>query len=241
MSRSIAYLLLVLMLFESAVLAQSKPPIKKVLPEPIAPLAGSLVLENEFVRVVRPDAGAGVDEIRGRTATDIVIIPLSEIQLTDGEKPAETYGKGIASFVAAKSPFTVRLNKDGAPPLLVQLKKDWGTQLKRCAEPMTCVRPIKMSNEEIGQTRLLFNNGYLTGTLYTLVKGASLTSTYYSARGTDHLLFVPLVDAQVNFSGTPEQFRAGQAYFSSANEVEVSGPALTPVSWVVLRIHIPGE
>lgn len=103
---------------------------------------------------------------------------------------------------------------------------------------MKCSRPIRMGPNEIGETTSLFRNGFITAYRHRLVVRGTLTSTYYSTKGKDHLLLIPLTNLRTNFDGREENLKQGQAYTSDATEVEVNAD-LAEARWVVVRVETP--
>jgi hypothetical protein len=95
-----------------------------------------------------------------------------------------------------------------------------------------------MGPNEIGETTSLFTNGFITAYQHRLVVRGTLTSTYYSTKGKDHLLLIPLTNLRANFDGTEENLKQGQAYTSDATEVEVNAD-LAKARWVVVRVETP--
>jgi hypothetical protein len=61
---------------------------------------------------------------------------------------------------------------------------------------------------------------------------------YYSTKGKDHLLLIPLTSLRANFDGTEKKLKQGQAYTSDATEVEVNAD-LAEARWVVVRVETP--
>lgn len=103
---------------------------------------------------------------------------------------------------------------------------------------MKCTHPIQSGPAQIGQSTTLFTNGFITAYRHHLVKGADLSSSYYSSSGVDHLLLVALTDLRANFDGAEEQLRAGQVYASEASQVEVNASS-GEARWIVIRLQTP--
>jgi len=184
-----------------------------------------LVLENEQVHVSRVSV-APHSKAQLRQARDTVVV-----HLDDGE----------AEFFRLQSLATV--DNPGDKPtteIIVELKRHWDAEVHLCAAPMRCTRETTMAGNTIAWTTTLFSNGFLTAMRHKLVRGGTLNSSYYSAKGSDHILLIPLTDLQANFGGIDEQLRTGQAYFSAATEVEVTGKD-AEARWVVIRLHTPAK
>jgi hypothetical protein len=105
--------------------------------------------------------------------------------------------------------------------------------VRTCVEPRKCSRPIRMGPNEIGEMTSLFTNRFITAYRHRLVVRRTLTSTYYSTKGKDHLLLIPLTNLR-----TEENLKQGQAYTSDATEVEVNAD-LAEARWVVVRVETP--
>jgi hypothetical protein len=95
-----------------------------------------------------------------------------------------------------------------------------------------------MGPSEIGDTTSLFTNGFIPAYRHRLVVRGARTSRYYSTKGKDHLLLIPLTNLRANFDGTEENLKQGQAYTSDATEVEVNAD-LAEARWVVVRVETP--
>jgi len=100
-------------------------------------------------------------------------------------------------------------------------------------QPSDCDGPA-----EIGETTLLFTNGFVMAYRHRLQSGGTLSSSYYSSASRDHLLFIALSDVHASFDGEDEQLKAGQVYTSDATQVEVSA-GQTEARWIVVRVNSP--
>jgi hypothetical protein len=184
-----------------------------------------LVLENEFVRVSRitiPPKG----EFKVAESNDAVVVRLQ------GES---------AQFVPKGEPVTETNATDrDEVELLVELKKHWDVEMRPCSFPKTCTRETKMGQEPIAWTTTLFTNGFMTATMHKVVRGGTLTSSYYTAKGSDKIVLIPFTDVDVNFSGTEENLKPGQAYFGVGTEVEVTA-GHAESRWFVLRFSGAGK
>ena len=184
-----------------------------------------VVLDNEFIRVVRvtTPAPSGLT-LEGKN--DAVLVRLQ------GE---------TAQFVPKGS----RLDESAAPEhegieLLLEIKRHWDAEVHPCAYPMKCTRETLVGNEPIAWTTTLFTNGFVTASTHKVKRGGTLTSSYYTSKGTDRILLIPFTDLNANFGGIEESLKAGQPYFTAAPEVEVSASDAES-RWFVLRINTPAK
>ncbi len=176
-----------------------------------------LVMEDAYARVTRYSADP-FDT--GTLKFDAIVVPISA---------------GAISFVKRGDKFVY----DGAGSkgvLLVELKKHWDAEIRPCSEPSVCVRPIKAGQQVIGETRSIFSNGFISAYAHRMERGGTLTSSYFTSKGSDHIVLIPLTALKVNFSGIDEELKAGTAYSSDSTEVEVTAEG-QDVRWVVIRIH----
>ncbi len=179
--------------------------------------AGQLIAEDSLVTVHRFDSATGVGTLPLKL--DAVVVPLT------GAPP---------SFLERGSTFEFDPSKNGAT-IVVDLKKHWDAPIKVCSAPMTCVRPIKAMGTVIGETTSVFSNGFVSLFAHRIDRGASLTSSYFTTRGSDHIVLIPLTELHVSFAGTEEDLKPGNAYPSDASEIEVSAGDKA-ARWVVVRI-----
>lgn len=185
--------------------------------------ASQLLLENDFVRVSRvtipPNGSLTLSE-----KTDAVLLRIA------GES-AEFLPKG-------KSAQEMNTSAAGAVDLLIELKKHWDAEVVPCTYPKQCTRTTQMGGESIAWTTTLFTNGFLTAATHKLVRGGTLTSSYYTAKGSDKILVVPFTKLTANFGGTEETLSAAEPYFGAGTEVEVTSNDAES-RWFVLRINVP--
>lgn len=198
-----------------------------------APSRTQLIFENDDVRVLRADVAEGT-ALTGDPKRDGVVIALPVAQ------PDTTPTAGEVKFIARGPAQPVKLSGPAHEVLIVELKQHWDPEIRPCAEPLTCVHKIRAGGTEIGETTTLFTNGFLTAYRHQLSPGGTLTSSYYSSKGSDRILLVPLTDLKASFSGIEEDLKYGQPYFSRASEVEVSAQE-AEIRWVVIRIHTPKQ
>ena len=184
-----------------------------------------LVLDNDQVRILRITLPAQA-KFPTDSTSDTVAVRLAD----------ET-----ATFIP-KGTQSVRDNPTDKEivDLLIQPKHHWDPPVRPCAEPMRCTRETRMGKETIAWTTTLFTNGFLTGTVHRVIRGGTLDSSYYSAKGSDQVVVIPFTDMSVNFGGIDEARKAGQPYFSTASEVEVTGTN-AEARWFVLRLNVPAK
>jgi len=152
---------------------------------------------------------------------------------------ADHLKEGEAQFVPMANPAkVVNSTSTMAQVLIVELKQHWENAVHACSLPSKCKRPIVIGDIPIGETTTLFTNGFVTAYQHRLDKGGTLSSSYFSATGKDHVLLIALSDLHVSFDGSEEVLKAGQAYSSDATQIEVNAvPAAA--RWVVIRMQIP--
>ncbi len=192
----------------------------------IAQAAGAvpqLLLENDFVRVSRITI-APKGSITFAEKTDAVLLRISS-------ESAEFMPKG-------KSVQETNATEVEAVDFLIGLKRHWDAEVLPCSFPKQCTRATQMGGEAIAWTTTLFTNGFITASTHKLVRGGTLTSSYYTAKGSDKILVVPFTKLTANFGGTEETLDAGEPYFGAGTEVEVAAHDAEP-RWFVLRINVP--
>jgi hypothetical protein len=199
-----------------------------------------LLIENAEVKVTRYTGSPGqVVEVKA-SGGDAVVVPAGAVSWAPSPADSSPLSavRGDAIFVAEGNHVYVRQSEAESSFVLygIDLKHHWQSTLRKCEEPKECARPITIAGQVIGETRKLFTNNYVSAFRHELEKDGTLNSSYFTSRGTDHVLFIALTRLAANFSGEELKLDAGQVYFSKAQEVEVSalsGRAL----WVVIRIH----
>jgi hypothetical protein len=184
-----------------------------------------LLIDNDLVRVSRITIPLSGDlNLKGKS--DTVLVRLSD----------ET-----ASFIP-KGPVVQDKNsgQHDVVDLLVELKKHWNPPVHACAAPAQCTHETKIGQDTIAWSTTLFTNGFLTGISHKLVESGTLTSSYYSAKGSDKILVIPFTDLQANFGGQEEKLKAGEPYFTAGTDVEVAASS-GESRWLVLRMNVPKE
>lgn len=185
-----------------------------------------LLLENDYVRVFRVDVQPGEVPIRDAQLRDVVIVAMSDRALDSDAQ---------VRFVPENSPPDLPPATTRYAALLVELKKHWDLEVRPCAPPMTCSRRITVAGQDVGETRFLFSNGFVSAYRHHLVPGGTLDSSYYSSKGTNRILVIALTDLGVSLGGVAENLRSGQVYFSDQTEVEVNA-SKGQATWVVVRL-----
>lgn len=199
-----------------------------------------LVLENEYLRVYRETIPPHSEsDVRQNGKNDFVEISLStdDVPIPAGSQGAESehFSSSIVAFHPGGSP--EKIANSGDQPsvrLIVEFKRHWDSPMRRCTAPRICVH----REDGISETESIFTNGFLTASRHWVTRGGTLSSSYYSAKGLNHILFVPLDPLQANFGGIDKQLPAGQPYFSDATQVDVTGEK-GEARWIVLRLNTP--
>jgi hypothetical protein len=185
--------------------------------------ASQLLLENDFVRVSRITI-APRGSITLTEKTDAVLLRISS-------ESAEFMPKG-------KSVQEANASDAEAVDLVIALTRHWDAEVLPCSYPKQCTRTTQMGGEPIAWTTTLFTNGFITASTHKVVRGGTLTSSYYTARGSDKIVVVPFTKLTANFGGTEEALNAGEPYFAAGTEVEVTANDAES-RWFVLRINVP--
>lgn len=177
-------------------------------------------------------------------AGDGVIVPLNDLRWSKAMSADSdsTAAAGEALYVDQGARPAVSRTASTPPDgtvVAVNLKHHWTSTLRKCEEPRQCVRPVKIGEQVIGETRQLFTNNYISAYRHQLEPGGTLTSSYFTSRGADHVLIVAVTPLTANFSGDEIKLEAGQVYFSTAQEVEVTA-GKDRATWVAIRIHAAG-
>jgi hypothetical protein len=205
--------------------------------------AGLTVLdENDFFRVTRVVLAAGKATPTLDRSQDLVIISLSgkSLAIEYAERhSSNALAQGEVRFLTRGSGVIIsNRGEDPAEFITAALKHHFDAEVRPCAEPRKCSHPIQVGPAQIGESTLLFSNGFVTAYSHRLDRGGTLASSYYSSNGKDHLLLIALSDLQATFDGEEESFTPGQVYSSDAGQVEASA-ARGEAHWVVIRMQIP--
>jgi hypothetical protein len=201
-------------------------------------LVPELAAENNYYLANRLAIPAGSVVQVPQHGRDAILIMLgdamAEFKLEPSDEP-QNLGFGEVRFLSRGS-HPILTSDNALEILVVELKQHWDPEMRLCTEPAKCRHTIRMDSKEIGDSTSLFTNGFITAYRHHLVIRATLTSSYYSANGKDHLLLVPLADLTATFDGTEKELVRGQVYPSEASQVEVDA-AKQEARWIVIRVE----
>ncbi len=225
-------------LFAPVLLAQANTQV--MVAEKSMPLAAAFQ-ENSYFYLSRIEIPAGSGNKIDQQEHDTVLITLGDgltlstrtlpvsMQLEDGEVRYLSRGSGVAVANAGSAAATL---------IAVELKQHWDPEIRLCSDVSKCTRPIRLGETVIGETISLFTNGFVTAYKHRLERGGTLSSSYFSSRGIDHLLFIALSDLVLSFQGTEVTLKRGQSYACEAASVDVDTLG-SEASWVVIRVETP--
>jgi len=206
--------------------------------------SGELISDDAHYRISKVAIAPGAQSAVKQNGHDVVIVVLPAERLTlvsSLDSPPEDLSNGNVRFLETGSKAAIGNPTDKTGhALVIELKQHWNAEVHPCAEPKKCAHSIRAGEQEIGETKQLFGNGFVTAYHHRLVPGASLTSSYFSAKGKDHLLFIALADVRANFDGLDETLKAGQVYSTDAVEVEMNAGS-SEAKWVVIRVETPKD
>lgn len=206
---------------------------------PLPTIDKETVEENPYFRVFRLQITANATKTFESHERDAVLVSLGENLGLTMHKPYESASleNGGIRFLPMDSVTHLANTRSSAVfALIAELKQHWEPPMRTCSEPSRCTHPIRMGEAVIGETTSLFTNGFVTAYQHRLDPGATLDSSYFSAKGRDHLLLIALTDLHANFDGIDESLQAGQTYASEATAVEVNA-GKSPARWIVLRVE----
>jgi quercetin dioxygenase-like cupin family protein len=195
--------------------------------------------ENAFFRAVRLEMPPGTKLAHVNDEFERIIIVLSgeTISVTNRASGSTVLTQGNVLYIRKNSLSTLsNSSATNATMIDVGLKQHWDAEVRLCSEPKKCSHTIQAGSSEIGHSTMLFTSGFVTAYRHDLVPGGTLSSSYFSSRGKNHLMLVPLTDLRANFDGTEEDLKAGQVYASEAAQVEVTATKLA-ARWVMLRVE----
>lgn len=206
------------------------------------PESSQLAAENAYYQVTRlllPGASTVKVLQHGHDAVIVVVgdgvaeltLPKSTESLKLKNGDVKFSPNGASPSLSNEGPTTLEI-------LVVELKHHWNAEIRPCSVFANCTRSIGGGNVEIGETTSLFSNGFISAYRHRLTAGGSLTSSYFSSKRKDHLLFIPLAALKANFDGTGEDLKRGQVYPLEASEVEVTA-GTHEIRWVVIRMQTP--
>jgi hypothetical protein len=198
------------------------------------PTGVTLLEDNSDVRIVRFDVPDSVPKVISTSGRDAVMVVLADVSISSGSSQAETLQLGEARFLQREKKYSAT-----GVAIVIELKQHRDRPMKYCEPLASCTHQNFMgAGQEVSSTTTLFGNGFTTVMRYNVVRQGSLDSSYYSAKGKDSVIFVPLTDVKVQFDGVEEQLNLGQAYFSNASAVSVEGGEKGAM-WVVVRLNQP--
>lgn len=194
----------------------------------------TMIEDNLDVRILRLDVAGDVSKVLSTSGRDAIIVGLADVSLSSGPAQTESLKAGEARFLERDKKYSAT-----GVAIVIELKQHRERPVKYC-EPLSNCRHQNFigAGEEVSSTTTLFTNGFTTAMRYDVVSHGSLDSSFYSAKGKDSVIFVPLTDVKVQFDGVEEQLKSGQAYFSNAAAVSVEGGE-KGAKWVVVRLNKP--
>jgi hypothetical protein len=237
MRRTLA-LFLILM---ATALAQQKSDEAVRLPADTDKPEARLIEENEHYRVLRFDLAGESQASVPQRRTDVIIVAFGDglsLGSAKDANPEKLADGDVRFFQRPVHPAILHSGDSVSETIVVELKDHWDSEIRPCSQPKTCTHAIRVGGAEIGQTTALFSNGFVTAYRHHMDRGGTLTTSYYSSKGKDHLLVVALANLQANFDGTEQELKRGQVFASDASEVEMDAGS-HEVSWVVIRVEVP--
>lgn len=173
-----------------------------------------LLEENDFFRVINLELAAGQATTISDRGQDAIAVTLlgKKLVTRDGQSNMTSpLPEGEVRFVNRGNRMVVSNQGEGAAEVVVAfLKHHFDAEVRPCAEPRRCTRPIQTSVSQIGESTLLLTSGFITAYRHRLDKGGTLASSYYSSTGKDHLLLIAISDIEANFDGQEERLSGGQ-------------------------------
>ena len=217
--------------------ASTAPSIVPITKEP----SHHMVLDNEYVRVFYVEVPPHAETQYHQHDKDYIFVTLGDASVDSvrvGEKPVHLdlkdgdtrFTKGGFAHKAVNQSDTVFKN------LTIELIQKVDPDLLLCNLDSACVRPIKLGDKAIGQSRKLFSNGFITATGNSLISGGSLSSSFFATSGLqEHILFMALTPLQLIVGTEKKKLNAGELWFGSIDELEITALE-TEAKWVVIRI-----
>jgi hypothetical protein len=184
-----------------------------------------LILDNEFVRILRVTVPAG-GNVGFEEKDDAVVVRLPD-------EAARFIPKG-------KRLDDINATSHDIIDLVVELKRHWEAEIRPCSYPMQCTRETRLGEQPIAWTTTLFTNGFITVSTHKVIPHGTLSSSYYTSKGSDRIVVIPFTNLDLNFGGIDESLKVGQPYFGPGTEVEVTAKD-DESRWLVLRINSPGK
>jgi hypothetical protein len=226
--------LLIPLLLLSSLLVNAQQGSPKPDNEVLKPTGITTIEDNSDVRIIRFDVPADAIKLISTSGRDAVIVGLADVSLTSGSSKSETLKAGEVRFLEREKKYSAT-----GLAIVIELKQHREPPVKYCEPLSKCTHQNFMTaGQEVSSTTTVFTNGFTTAMRYDVVSHGSLDSSYYSAKGKDSVIFVPLTDVKVQFDGVEEQLKLGQAYFSNASAISVEGGE-QGAKWVVVRLNKP--
>ena len=200
------------------------------------------ILENEAYHVMRVDLDNERQIALPQPGHDVIVVVLGDgvsLRTVAGGK-AESLAYGEVRFVDRNIHGSLlHAGTSLAQVLVVGLKQHWDAEIRPCTLPRTCSHPIRVGGQQIGQSESLFTNGFVTAYRDEISQGGTLNTSYYSKKGTHHLVLIALDDFRASFDGKEQELSRGQAFGSDADEVEIEADSKVshPVEWIVIRLE----
>ncbi len=194
--------------------------------------------ENSLVRISKLNLTSPEPARFDHHGCDAVLIALADLSVGSRTRAPHAMKRGEALFIAKTEAITLSAGS-GLSAILIELKHHWDSPMKSCEFPANCTREHVMEGVTISSTTSLFTNGFVTVTRHSVVRGGSLESSYYSSKGRDSIVYVPLTDALVHFGGVDELLNAGDAYFSSETSLIETEGGSKGAEWIVVRLNQP--
>ena len=189
-----------------------------------SPTSSRLLLDNDYVRVVQQPSPTGIISKKN----DSVVIAISP----DSSRAADIKFVSRGSVIAQDS------GKAEWKSIVIELKRHWDAPIRVCGYPMQCTHKVEPADVEVSETTSLFTNGFITASKHRVFPGGTLSSSYFSPKGSDHIVFVSLSALDASFDGIDEKLAPGQVYFSDAAQVEVTAGDHDG-DWIVIRLNTP--
>jgi hypothetical protein len=209
-----------------------------------------LVFENEYVRVFKVEVAPHEATLVHRHKRDYVVVTIGDAEVTNavvGKEPKKwSFKDGDVTFLEAsgEKSFAHQAVNEGDKPfenVTIEIKRSWNTEMRNCADPLKCERTIRVGDFEVGTSTSLFTNGFLSAYRYRAKPGATISSNFYSSKGSNFVLIVAITPMKANFGGIEEELKAGQVYGTDGADIEVNAPKDQELRWIVLRLNWPAK
>jgi hypothetical protein len=151
-----------------------------VQPSPDTANSFQLLEDNESYRVERFDFDKDSRVSLTQHKNDFIVIALGEgLGLSSAnDDHVEKLADGDVRFLERSTTETLlHQGTTVAQALVIGLKQHWDIDVRPCAEPKSCSRPIRAGGREIGQSESLFTNGFLTAYRHRMDRGGTLSTS----------------------------------------------------------------